>query len=218
VNSTPTSLERRARAYVFSVIAVGVGVAAYSIYDLIRHPAGLEWLILVGLTVASGWATLRIPGGPISFSISDTFNIAAALLFGPSAGAVTAALDGIVLSARMESNTRSVERVLFNMAAVTIALWVAAQVFFAIEGNHPALVGPVAALRLPRHHRIPQPVRPARTCECLSPSRIIRLLMDIRSTRMCSGRISRSTPTRVAGCAWPTARIASMARSMRAAW
>ena len=63
-------------------------------------------------------------------------------------GALTAALDGLVLSARMESSSRSVDRVLFNMAAVTIALWVAAQVFFAIEGNHPPLDGPLAALRL----------------------------------------------------------------------
>ena len=142
------SSDRRARAYIFSVIAVGIAVAAYSVYDLVRHPVELEWLILVGLTVVSGWATLRIPAIPISFSISDTFNIGAALLFGPSAGAITAALDGLVLSARMESSRRSIDRVLFNMAAVTIALWVAAQVFFAIEGNHPPLDGALAALRL----------------------------------------------------------------------
>jgi putative nucleotidyltransferase with HDIG domain len=142
------SLGLGAKAYIFSVIVAGVGVAAYSVYDLIRRPVGLEWLILLGLTVISGWATLRIPAMPISFSISDTFNIAAALLFGPSAGAITAAIDGLVLSARMESSTRSIDRVLFNMAAVTIALWVAARLFFAIEGNHPPLDGPGAALRL----------------------------------------------------------------------
>ena len=137
-----------ARAYVFSIIVAGAAVAAYSVYDLIRHPVALEWMILVGLTVVSGWATLRIPAMPISFSISDTFNIGAALLFGPAAGAITAALDGLVLSARMESSRRSVDRVLFNMAAVTISLWLAAQVFFAIEGNRPQLDGPLAALRL----------------------------------------------------------------------
>jgi putative nucleotidyltransferase with HDIG domain len=142
------SPDRGARAYVFSVIGVGVAVAAYSIYDLIKHPVGLQWMILVGLTVVSGWATLRISAMPISFSISDTFNIGAALLFGPAAGAITAALDGLVLSARMESSKRSIDRVLFNMAAVTISLWLAAQVFFAIEGNHPPLDGPLAALRL----------------------------------------------------------------------
>jgi putative nucleotidyltransferase with HDIG domain len=137
-----------AKAYVFSVIAVGAAVAAYSAYDLTKHPVALEAMILVGLTLASGWATLRIPSMPISFSISDTFNIGAALLFGPAAGALTAALDGLVLSARMESSRRTIDRVLFNMAAVTISLWLAAQVFFAIEGNHPPLDGPLAALRL----------------------------------------------------------------------
>src|SRR6478672_2219988 len=114
------SLGLGAKAYVFSIIVAGLAVATYSIYDLLRHPVGLEWLILLGLTVISGWATLRIPAMPISFSISDTFNIAAALLFGPSAGAITAAVDGLVLSARMESSSRSLHRVLFNMAAVTI--------------------------------------------------------------------------------------------------
>jgi hypothetical protein len=142
------SLGSAARAYVIAIVGVGVMIWAYCIRDLIRNPVGPEWFILVALTVGSGWATLRIPAMPISFSISDIFNIVAALLFGPSAGAISAAVDGFVLSARMESSQRSLERVLFNMAAVSIALWVAAQVFFAIEGNRPELDGPLAALRL----------------------------------------------------------------------
>jgi putative nucleotidyltransferase with HDIG domain len=141
------SLSRSARAYVVGVILLGVAIAAYSISDLIRHPVGLQWLVLVALTVASGWAMLRIPAMPISFSISDTFNIAASLLFGPSAGAITAGLDGLVLTARMARTNRTIDRVLFNMAAPTIALWIAAQVFFALGGNRP-LGGPVSALRL----------------------------------------------------------------------
>jgi putative nucleotidyltransferase with HDIG domain len=142
------SLSRHAQLYVLGIVVCGAAILAYSILDLIRHPVELEWLILVALTVASGWATLRIPGMPISFSISDTFNIAAALLFGPSAGAVSAALDGLVLSSRMASDARSVSRVLFNMAAPAIAIWVATQVFFALGGNRPPLEGPLAALRL----------------------------------------------------------------------
>ena len=43
----------------------------------------------------------------ISFSISDTFSTAAALLIGPAAGAFTAALDGLMLSFRMQSSTRT---------------------------------------------------------------------------------------------------------------
>jgi putative nucleotidyltransferase with HDIG domain len=137
-----------ARAYVLGVILLGAAIWSHSIADLIRNPPGVEWLLLVALTVGSGWATLRIPAMPISFSISDLFNIVAALLFGPSAGAITAALDGLVLSARMATDDRSLHRVFFNMAAVSIALWVAAQVFFAIEGNRPEIDGPIAALRL----------------------------------------------------------------------
>ena len=82
------SLGRTVRVYVLGIILFGVAIAAYSVLDLVRHPVGLQWLILVALTVASGLPMLRIPAMPISFSISDTFNIAAALLFGPSAGAI----------------------------------------------------------------------------------------------------------------------------------
>jgi putative nucleotidyltransferase with HDIG domain len=141
------SLSPSARAYVVGIILLGVAIAAHAISDVIRHPVSLQWLVLVALTVASGWAMLRIPAMPISFSISDTFNIAASLLFGPSAGAITAALDGLVLTARMARTNRTIDRVLFNMAAPTIALWIASQVFFALGGNRP-LGGPVSALRL----------------------------------------------------------------------
>jgi putative nucleotidyltransferase with HDIG domain len=147
LKQTPQSLSRGARAYVLGISLTGLAVASYSISDLIRRPAGLEWLIPAGLTLISGWATLRIPAMPISFSISDTFIIAAALLFGPSAGAITAALDGLVLSWRMASTDRTILRVVFNMAATTIATWIAAQVFFALGGYRP-LAGPLSALRL----------------------------------------------------------------------
>jgi putative nucleotidyltransferase with HDIG domain len=130
------------------VIAAGVAVWVHSISDLIGNPKSLEWLFLVALTLGSSWATLRIPGWPINFSISDIFTIAAALLFGPAAGAITAAVDGLVLSARMDTGQRSIDRVLFNMAAVSIAPWVAAQVFFAMGGNQPQFEGPLASIRL----------------------------------------------------------------------
>ncbi|MET0165317.1 MAG: HD domain-containing phosphohydrolase [Vicinamibacterales bacterium] len=138
--------DRLGRAYVLGIILSGAAVAVSSVWNLVRHPPGPEWLILIALTVVSGWAALRVPAMPISFSISDSFSIAAALLFGPSAGAITAALDGLVLSARMESSYRSIDRVLFNMAGVTIAVWLAAHVFFALGG--PVIQGPLATLRL----------------------------------------------------------------------
>ena len=125
----------------------GAGLTLYSAIDLVRHPVGLGWLILVALTVASGWAMLTIPAMPISFSISDIFNIVAALLFGPSAGAISAALDGLVVTSRF-ANTRTLDRILFNMAAPTIATWGAAKVFFALGGGHSLVEGPLALVRL----------------------------------------------------------------------
>jgi putative nucleotidyltransferase with HDIG domain len=141
------SLSGRVGAYVLVIILSGVAVTLYSVLDLVKHPVGPQWLILVALAVASGLPMLRIPAMPISFSISDMFNIAAALLFGPSAGAITAALDGLTLTSRMASIHRSLDRVLFNMAAPTVALWIASQVFFALGGDRP-LEGPLSALRL----------------------------------------------------------------------
>ena len=42
-----------------AIILCGEVIIALSIAQLIRHPVGLEWLILLGLTIASGWAWLH---------------------------------------------------------------------------------------------------------------------------------------------------------------
>jgi len=141
-------LRSRGTVYIAGVSVLGVVVLASSIRDLLLHPAGFEWLVLVLLTVASGWATLRIPEMPISFSISDTFIFSAGLLFGPSVGAVTAALDALVLSYRMAFSRRTIHRVVFNCATASIAIWISAHVFFALAGSRPLLDGRFAAVRL----------------------------------------------------------------------
>ncbi len=140
--------DRRARAYVLGTTAAGLAVLIYSALDLTRHSVGLNWLVLLALTVLSGWATLRIPAMPISFSISDIFIMAAGLLFGPAAGAVTAALDAAVLSSRMAANIRTLGRVLFNVATPALSMWVATQLFVALRGHLISLDGPWGALHL----------------------------------------------------------------------
>jgi putative nucleotidyltransferase with HDIG domain len=146
VSEQPAALDRRAVRYVRCIVVIGAAVLAYSLVDLVRHPPAPQWLILVALTAVSGWATLRNHVGQISFSISDTFSIAAALLFGPAAGAATAALDGLVLSYML--SRRTALRVSFNMAAPAIGTWVAAQAFFFVAGDRPGLEGEWGALRL----------------------------------------------------------------------
>jgi uncharacterized membrane protein len=112
------------------VIVLGLGVIAFALSQLWMRPVSPLWLVLMALTAVTGLATLRIPGMPISFSISDTFTIIAALVVGPAAGAATAALDGLVLSCLMSTTRRSAVRVLFNMAFPALATWVSAELFF----------------------------------------------------------------------------------------
>jgi PAS domain S-box-containing protein len=123
------------------VILAGSFVLAWSLMDLFVKPIAPQWVMLVVLTGVSGWATLRLRAIPASFSISDTFTIAAALLFGPAAGAVTVAVDALVMSLRLATGGRQPApvRVLFNVTVPALTMFVAAQLFFASAG-----VGPLA--------------------------------------------------------------------------
>ena len=129
------------RTFLAAVILAGSFALALSLMDLSAQPIALEWLMLVALTAVSGWATLRLRAIPASFSISDTFTIAAALLFGPAAGAVTVAVDALVMSLRLAAGGRQPApvRVLFNVTVPSLTMWMAAQLFFA-----NADVGPLA--------------------------------------------------------------------------
>jgi PAS domain S-box-containing protein len=129
------------RAFLAAVILAGSFALALSLMELSARPLALEWLMLVVLTGVSGWATLRLRAVPASFSISDTFTIAAALLFGPAAGAVTVAVDALMMSLRLAAGGRqpAAVRVLFNVTVPALTMWIAAQVFFSSAG-----VGPLA--------------------------------------------------------------------------
>ncbi|MGH9348605.1 MAG: HD domain-containing phosphohydrolase [Vicinamibacterales bacterium] len=148
MSQQPASLSRQAAAYISGIILLGAAILVHAAVDVVRHPPASQWLILMALTVVSGWARLHSLAGKISFSISDTFSIAAALLFGPSAGAITAGLDGLVLSCQMSVSRRTADRFLFNIAAPAIGTWSAAQVFFYLAGDGPLLDGAWGALRL----------------------------------------------------------------------
>jgi PAS domain S-box-containing protein len=132
------------RAFLAAVILAGSFALALSLMDLSAQPIAPQWLMLVALTGVSGWATLRLRAIPASFSISDTFTIAAALLFGPAAGAVTVAVDALVMSLRLAAGGRQPApvRVLFNVTVPALTMWIAAQVFFTSAGVGPLAHGP----------------------------------------------------------------------------
>src|SRR5262245_19584027 len=79
---------RGVNAYLYAVIVIGTAAIVDSIYHLILFPIGIQWFILAALTIVSGSASVKLPSSPASISISETFVITGALLYGPAAGTV----------------------------------------------------------------------------------------------------------------------------------
>jgi putative nucleotidyltransferase with HDIG domain len=123
------------RLFLPLIVVAGVAVVGVSVFQLANAPLDVRWFVLAGLTVLSGSATLRLPGTAVSFSISDSFTMAAALLFGPAAGTVTVAIDGLVISRRLARRPIPARRVFYNATAPPLAMWCAAQVFLWLAGT-----------------------------------------------------------------------------------
>jgi putative nucleotidyltransferase with HDIG domain len=119
-----------ALVYVSLVVASGLVVIGLSIRDLSAKPWAwqLDWLKLAGLTLISGWLSVKLPSGRATISISETFVLAGTVLWGPAVGTVLVALDSLVLCLKesiLGVGLRA-EQVLFNLAAPSVSIWVAA--------------------------------------------------------------------------------------------
>jgi putative nucleotidyltransferase with HDIG domain len=138
MNAEPR-LSPNGRFYIHGVIAVGAAVLVAAISELPKGPEGYytDWLILAALTAISGSATVKLPSIPASLSVSETFVFTCVLLFGPPAGTLTVALDGLIISLWLSKNRKELHRILFNVAAPAISIWVASNVFFYFAGIDP---------------------------------------------------------------------------------
>jgi PAS domain S-box-containing protein len=125
-------------------------VLVWSALDVARMFPGAVWLLIIAMTCITGISVARMPGFPVSFSLSDAFTITAALLFGPGAGALTVACDALVMSWQLSREKRTPVRVLFNVTAPALSLWIAAGVFFELTAAAPvsANVTPPAPIAL----------------------------------------------------------------------
>jgi putative nucleotidyltransferase with HDIG domain len=130
---TASRLER-IDLYVAVVAAVGAAVLATSLVALTSTPYVLPSFALALLAMAASRFPLRVPGTNAWFSISDTFFITSALLFGPGPATIAIAIDSTVMSMSVSSKWR---RLLFNGTAPAVAFWCGAQVFFWISGAAP---------------------------------------------------------------------------------
>ena len=146
-----TRLGKAGRLYVGFVITCGTVVVTHSLVELLSAPVNIRWFVLAALTLLSGSFTIRIPTIPALLSVSETFVFAAALLYGPAAATVIVVLDTLVISLWLGNRFRSPARVLFNVAAPSVAIWIAAQVFFFSAGIRPLseVQPPILSLVLP---------------------------------------------------------------------
>lgn len=124
------------KAYVSAVVLVGFGTLAYSAHTLSVEPIGTQWLTLAALTLLTGSFTVKVPSINAHISVSETFVFASVLLFGPSAGAMTVLLECLIINFWIKQG-RPVHRILFNITAPPIAIWLSGSVFFLISNIEP---------------------------------------------------------------------------------
>ena len=93
-----TSRSTALRCYVSAVSALGVALFGWCVTRVVTVGVPVEWWMFAALTFISGRITLNVPGVEATFTVSEVFAFASVLLFGPEAGAVTLALDSLVLA------------------------------------------------------------------------------------------------------------------------
>ncbi len=122
-------------AYVAAIVIAGVGVLGLAAWALPYTPNVRDWGVLAAVALIASRFPLRVPGRNAWFSISDTFFMTSALLFGPAPATITIAIDSLLMSHAFK--TFSLRRFLFNSSAPAIAFWAGAQVFFGLSGLAP---------------------------------------------------------------------------------
>jgi putative nucleotidyltransferase with HDIG domain len=142
------NLTAAGRGYVGGVAALGITLLFHSLATMLAARMALQWFVLAGLTLLSGSFTVRVPTIPARLSVSETFVFAAAMLFGPAAATVLVVLDSLVISLWQPKMSRRWLRVLFNMSAPAISIWVAAHTFFFLASTPPLHDAPKPMLSL----------------------------------------------------------------------
>jgi putative nucleotidyltransferase with HDIG domain len=138
--------------YIAAIVIAGAVLLVWSAVGLPTTPNAREWGILAGIALVASRFPLRMPGRNAWFSISDTFFMASAILFGPGPATLTIAIDSALMTRAFK--TFSLRRLLFNAGATSLALWVGWRTFTLLAGAPPlfglgitidALVVPVAS-------------------------------------------------------------------------
>ena len=131
------SLRASARLYVALVILAGASVIGHSVYELAVNPISNRWIILAVLTLLTGSFNLKVPSINAYISVSEAFVFASILFFGTPAGTATVLVECLVISLWLKPQSRTTYRVLFNVAAPSVAIWTAGTMFYLLSGIEP---------------------------------------------------------------------------------
>jgi putative nucleotidyltransferase with HDIG domain len=131
---TRRPLSSTGRALVGVVAVSGVAVVATSVLRLVGTDVPFYWIAFSLLTFATGFFTLKIPSIDSLMSVSEVFAFSCVLLFGPEMGALTVAVDGLLLSYRAK---HSAAQTIFNFGNLTLSVWLSGRLFFAAAGVAP---------------------------------------------------------------------------------
>ena len=142
-------LPRSGRLYVSAVIGLGALTIVHSVTSLVEAPVSWNWLVLAALTLLTGSFSIKLPSVSARLSVSEAFVFAAVLLFGMHVATVIVALDSLILTSWLRRPSRSALRVMFNMAAGTLAISLAGRVFNWMIAVQPAASAPLDKLVLP---------------------------------------------------------------------
>ena len=125
------------RIYVLSVGAIGMLPVAWAVWSLFSQPPHLALYVLCGLALLNGPLSIRIPSMRATISVSEGILFTAALLFGPAAATVVAAIDGLAVS--LWSRKRSATQTLFGIGEPAISVCVASLLFYYLADVPPLL-------------------------------------------------------------------------------
>lgn len=137
-------LTRAGHAYFLAVVVLGFLAIGESLLRLNQVLIEPQWVLLAVLTLISGSASVQLRWANVSISISEAFVFTAVLLYGPAAGTLTVALDGLVISFWIARRRPQIHRALFNIAAPAASAWVSAHLFFFVSGIQPLVVAPAS--------------------------------------------------------------------------
>ena len=127
--SAPSSLSPRGRTYVYGVIVAGMFAVGASFAEMLRETRQLR-VVHSGGPDTNQW----FRDGQASFGSRFALDFRDLRLhIGPalrsSRWAPNVALDGLIISLWLARRRKELHRVLFNMAAPALSIWVASQVF-----------------------------------------------------------------------------------------